>query len=364
MTSISNEISSEWSWADREMQVKAPLIRLASWMTEPVCKVHEYFRTIQVVDHLAHQIFLGLGMLFWGSLCCLAPLGIGLRWIVSQIETKPYLYFQGKALEVVKNDFSLLSWNIACNSGGYSISDAGVMPWAYRIDDIVKQLHAQDADVLSLYEVFDPEAGLYLYSQLKDQYAHFYFNIGARVIGVNSGIFIASKIAIENPEFIAFPKEMLVGRTKSAEKGFFSFDVADFKIFSTHLQHSEECDYSTSEEVEARKSEMELIMDKIRLVSGPIILTGDLNMGDEELTTWSSHFKKGEHSEKTWGGDQFYATLVGNKQISPAMNLDYTMVQRAEITTEIIPTGYDATIFNPSALSDHAGLMSYVTKKV
>ncbi|HNA61831.1 MAG TPA: hypothetical protein PKW79_02005 [Rhabdochlamydiaceae bacterium] len=364
MASVSNEITSEWSWTDREMQIKAPLIRFASWLTEPVCKTHEYFRTIQVVDHLATQVFLGLGMLFWGAFSCLASLGICLRWIVCQIQTKPYLYFKGEAPVVQKSDFYLFSWNVACNSGGYSISDAGVMPWAYRIDGIIQTIRDKNADVLTLYEVFDPEAGFYLYSQLKDQYAHFYFNIGPRSIGVNSGIFMASKIAIDNPEFVPFPKEMLVGRTKNAEKGIFSFDVTGTRVFSTHLQHSEECNYSTSEEIEARKSEMELIMDKIRLVAGPVILTGDLNMDDGELANWSSQFKRGEYCEKTWGGDQFYATLVGNKRISPPMNLDHTMVQGVEITTAVVTTGYDAAIFNRLALSDHAGLMSYVTKKV
>jgi hypothetical protein len=265
MSVVAGELSRGWEWADYEMQLKSLVFKAASYLTDPVCTSHELLRRIQVVDALhpmaykisnfARKAFLGLGLAVCACFAWTALGGIALRYLAVKLQNQPYIYYQGNAVEksLPSSGISLLSWNICCNSGGYSISDAGVVPWAFRIDAVVQKIKEADADVLSLTEVFDPRSAFYLYEQLKDDYSHFYFNIGPRAIGVSSGIFIASKFEIKNPNFLPFPKEMLIGRTKNAEKGVFSFDLPFATIFSTHLQHSEECAYPTDEEVLARK---------------------------------------------------------------------------------------------------------------
>ncbi len=353
----------------------------ASLLTEPVCKAHELFRRLYVVDELnptasktsnwARKFFLGVGIVASSflSLGTAVP-GAALRGIASHLEKEPFIYYQGKlSNKILEEGFSLLSWNICCVGGGYSISDGGVMPWNFRIDNIIEEIVKKDPDLLSLYEVMDTAAGFYLYERLQEKYAHFYFNIGPRAIGPSSGIFVASKAKIINPEFTPFPKQMLVGRTKISEKGVFSFDIQvegkKIKVYATHLQHSEQPQYPNEEEVEARKKEMELIVKKVNQEAGNVIVTGDLNLDNAEYENsfWKETFQNlpiDENASKTWGGDEFCARMVGKKDSGP-LNLDYTLITKeSEITgtTSLVETGYADTTFTIDALSDHRGLLS------
>lgn len=361
--------------------LKKNTFRLASLLTEPICKAHELFRRLYVVDVLnptasktnnwARKFFLGIGIIISALLSVGTALpGAVLRGITSHLEKEPFIYYQGKLSDqTLKEDFSLLSWNICCVGGGYSISDGGVMPWHFRIDKIIVRILEEDPDVLSLYEVMDTAAGFYLYEKLQEKYAHFYFNIGPRAIGPSSGIFVASKAEIKNPEFIPFPKQMLVGRTKISEKGVFSFDLhikgKQVKVYATHLQHSEQPQHPTQEEIEARRAEMELIIKKIDRDSSNVIVMGDLNLSNTEYahSSWKEAFQDvifDENGSKTWGGDKFCAKMVGKKGSGP-LNLDYTLITKeSEIKakTLLVETGYDDTTFTIRALSDHRGLLS------
>ncbi|MGL5626445.1 MAG: endonuclease/exonuclease/phosphatase family protein [Candidatus Rhabdochlamydia sp.] len=357
---------------------KKQMFRLASYLTDPICKCHELFRRLYIIDVLhptasktdkwAIKFFISIGMIISSfiSIATTIP-GICLRGMASHLEKEPFLYYQGALPDKqLKKDFSLLSWNICCVAGGYCISDGGVMPWSFRIDKIITKIREQDADILSLYEVMDLSAGLYLYEKLQEKYAHFYFNIGPRAIGPSSGIFIASKSKISNPKFIPFTKQMLVGRTKMAEKGIFSFTIQtqekNVKIYATHLQHSEEPQYPAHEEMQARKKEMNLIMEQVHQETGNVIVTGDLNLDDSEYgsSCWSRYFQEPSLESKTWGGDRFCAEMVG-KRISGPLNLDYTlMTKKSDLNgrTCIVPTSYDDATFAIDALSDHRALLS------
>ncbi len=358
-------------WPDFEMVVKGAAVRLASALTEPVCKAHELGRRIQLVPHLhpgawkveilARQLFLGLGLVLCAVFSPLALVGMGLRYAITLLQNKPYLYFRGNAASITKEEIVMLMWNIACNSAGHSISDAGVLPWAFRIDSIIAKIREKDPDLLVLQEVYDPPAAFYLYQQLQNEYAHFYFNIGPRAVGVSSGFFVASKLAIKNPNFVPFSKDILDGRTKNAEKGVFSFDVNGMRLFTTHLQHSEECAYPTQAELQCRKLEIEMLVAEVNNVAGPVIITGDLNAEGNELTELFKYCRESK-TEKTWGGDRWYATFADpRKKISDPLTLDHTMASKGvELYTELVPTGYDATRFDPKALSDHTGLLSRI----
>ncbi len=361
--------------------LKKKTFRFASLLTEPICKAHELFRRLYLVDALnptasktsnwARKFFLGMGLVVSSFLSVgTAPAGAALRGIASHLEKEPFIYYQGKLSDkTLEGDFSLLSWNICCVGGGYSISDGGVMPWHFRIDKIVTKINEEDPDILALYEVMDTAAGFHLYEKLQEKYAHFYFNIGPRAIGPSSGIFVASKAKIKNPEFTPFPKEMLVGRTKISEKGVFSFDVQaegkKIKIYATHLQHSEQPQYPTEEEIKARKKEMELIIEKVNQETGNVIVTGDLNLDNAEYATssWVETFQDisfDENASRTWGGDEFCAKMVGKRDSGP-LNLDYTLItKKSEINsrTSLIETDYNDTMFTREALSDHRGLLS------
>lgn len=369
-------------------QIVQVVFQVASYLTDPVCRAHEYYRRLAVVNslnpnayavsNLIRKVVLCVGIMGWASLAVATSLpGIGLRALGSYLQKEPFIYVQGA--DEPKNlpsdrSFSLLSWNICCVGAGYPISDGGVLPWSFRIDEIIEKIVEKDADVNCLYETFDSKSVFYICEQLKQRgYNHFYFNIGPKAVGVSSGILIASKYKIHNPEFSPYPQDSLVGRTKNAAKGVFSFDLISrgehfARIYSTHLQHSEEPGFPTAEEVEARRKQMQIVVDKVNTVKDRcVVVTGDLNLDDKEYgqSSWQAYFKKGDRfgdELKTWGGDEFCARLVG-KRVSGPLNLDHTMVLQGTaraVETSLIETGYDPAVFKEGVLSDHGGLFSKI----
>jgi hypothetical protein len=240
---------------------------------------------------------------------------------------------------------------------------------------LISKIEEKNADVNCFYEVFDINLGEYLCHRLKEKgYTDFYFHIGPKAIGLCSGILVASKYKIDNPEFTPYPQETLVGHTKlGACKGVFAFDLKNHgqnfaRIFSTHLQHSHIPQFPTEEEVAARREQMRIIVDKVNAVRDRcVVVTGDLNLDDEEFRAsfWQNRFLKGDRfdaHQKTWGGEDFCAKLMG-VQVSCPLNLDHTMVLQGtarSIETTIVETGYDAPVFKEKALSDHAGLFSRI----
>lgn len=362
--------------------------RLASYLTDPVCHCHERYRRIAVVDALYPKAGRGANTVrkcrLLAELCGYAILamlvtapGIGLRHVASRLQKTPYLHRKSAGQEKilpVDRVFSILSWNVCCVGGGYAISDGGVMPWSARIEDIAGTIIRQSADVVCLFEVFDSQAAFYLTDELMEAgYVHCYHNIGPRGLGVNSGILVASKYDIRRPEFTPFPVETLVGRTKSAAKGVFAFDLYTggegfVRVYATHLQHSEECMYPTREEEAGRAAQMQIIVERVE--SGPdrcSVVTGDLNLDDEEFRSspWRHRFQKGDRyrdPQRTWGGDAFCANLVG-KRVSGPLNLDHTMLVTGTgrgLETFLVDPGYDAWRFKGEALSDHGALLSRI----
>ncbi len=362
------------------------LARTASYLTSPIAKAHELFRRVHLVDTLnqhqskivnfARKAFLTVVVAVVGFVGVIpAGLGICLRAFQKVVQPENFFHFAGPEEKILGADltFTLLSWNVCCIGGGYSVSDGGVMPRGDRVDSILEKVNLQNADVNCFYEIFDINTATYFQEKLKPSgYSHFYFHFGPKAVGATSGMFIASKYRIENPEFTPFTQEMLTGRTKKCSKGVFAFDLISAErsfatIFTTHLQHSEEPAFPTEDETLARARAMELIVDKVqRAQNRCVIVTGDLNLGDEEYeaSDWKNLFEKGDHfDKKTWGGDGFCASLVGKRR-SPPINLDYTMASVgsvSELYTELLDTGFDGEFFREEALSDHHGLLSRIT---
>ena len=362
--------------------------RLASYLTDPVCRAHERYRLVPLMDVLrpedrgmANRARQGRLLAELCGYTVLAALvtgpGVLLRHLASRLQKMPYLHLKSKGQAKslgADRAFSILSWNVCCVGGGYPISDGGVMPWRARIEAIADTIIRHSADGVCLYEVVDSHAAYRLADRLmRAGYVHCYHNIGPRALGVSSGILVASRYEVRTPECTLFPVETLVGRTKSAAKGLFAFDLesdgaAFARVIATHLQHSEECMYPTREEQAARAAQMRIIME--RIVDRPAlctVVTGDLNLDDEEYhaSPWRPRFHKGDRyhePRRTWGGDAFCARLVG-KRVSGALNLDHTMLVAGSgrgIETFLVDPGYDAERFTREALSDHGALLSRI----
>ncbi len=303
--------------------------------------------------------------------------GIGIRGLVSRWQQEPFICSIGpdKTKTLPQDDaFTLLSWNICGVAGGYSITDGGVAPLSDRLSLIINEIVKTNADVNCLYETFDTRLAWTICNRLQHEgYSYIYYNIGPRAVGVSSGILVASKYEIQNPEFTPFPVDSLVGRTKNATKGVFAFDLCDqnrafARIHATHLQHSEEPQYPTAKEQSSRRQQMELIIEKVDAMKGRCaVVTGDLNLDDDEYqgSNWQSRFRKNSDYPSgvyTWGGDAFCANLVAKRASGP-LNLDHTVIVEGsgDIRTTLLLTGYQANKYKKEALSDHEGLLSRIT---
>lgn len=364
------------------------LYKVGSFFTDPICLVRENYLELFVADDLypeqtflekiCYKAYLAITMAVYAAVALpSALLGMGFRFLATNLQNEPFLYFHNssaidKQLNVEGN-FSLLSWNVCCVPGGYCISDGGVVPWERRVDAILEKINETGADVNCLYETFDTTSAHYIAKKLSENgYGYVYYNIGAQALGVSSGMLVASKYPISRAQFHAFPKETLVGRTKAAAKGVFSFELQSngssfARVFSTHLQHSEIPAEPTAEEIRARSSQMQIILrlmenNEEQLCS---ILTGDLNMDISEYSEnqWDRSFQRdADFDHNTWAGDEYSARLM-QKAISGELTLDHTALYRGtgvSIDTGLLDPLYDPSQYRSSALSDHAGLISQI----
>jgi len=372
-------------------------LKIASYLTDPICKVREYFYTFYILDEIckttaqkvSQVAFLVLGIIIFAMIAPFtSPIGALLRKVVSCLESKPFIYIKrnenGKELPNGRVILTLVSHNQCYIPGGYSISDGQVLPLSYRerLDNNIRAIKEASPDIVCLYEVTDINDASYISSKLLE-YPFIIPVAGTRAIGPSSMLYIASKYEIEESsiEFVPFKKgSELTGRAKFSEKGFLSFDIKGSgkkvpfaTIISTHLQHSEIPAQPEKQDVVSRSMQMRKITNHIeqKLKKNPraVIFTGDLNQEEAELSQFLNHnhikYLKRDpaiQGKSTWGGDEWCSKLM-NKQPSKELVLDYTLIagKARRINTEIFKTGYSCLKFSLEARSDHYGLRSKIT---
>jgi len=227
---------------------------------------------------------------------------------IPQKRIPSYTYQKGDVEEALRasKDFSLLTLNVCFAQDYMPTVFGGMPPWRDRLDLVSDLILEADADVICLQEVFDPEANTALYHKLKGTYAHFYmlikprcFNFSWRSIGLGSGLFVASKYPLKNPDFYPFKKG-----NSYINRGLFSFEVASnstdsqARIFFTHLE-------PFKEGKALRQREIEQVIRVMKKSSAdkdiPHILCGDLNLdlrkGEEAEGILMQHFIDPVHSK-------------------------------------------------------------------
>jgi exonuclease III len=409
----------------------------ASYLTDPVCKAREYFVRSRMLKDLPaaspkiHDFLYYVSYLpfcsfltqddyakwmefyylraasgaFFAISPVTAPLGMGLRSLVGNMAPGPLHYrgsFPEKEREV--NQFSHFLRNICGIKAGYDIEEGAQMPirddlnysGRDRLDRLIEQIQELDPDVLCLNEVFDVNDAHYITNALKRQFAHFIFSCGTRSIGLNSGLFFASKFAVSHHLFKPFPKEMVVGSAKHCEKGVLFVDLKDTQgeivtIALTHGQHSDQVRYGSPEEKKARAQEFQFLQQHLA-GKERILVTGDLNMDDAEMqeeqnieiydqfTKRVRYFCEDGKEQFTWGGDSWYVDFGNRTALYPTFptsanrleprrpslgcNLDHTMVSKETMLVEsvlvqdLIP--YDPFKISREGFSDHRGIWSVI----
>lgn len=369
-----------------ENQLKELMFVAGSYLTEPFLKSDEYLKRCYTVnalnrgssscERITRKFFLIVGMLGWGAVGLVTTIpGFLFGALPTLLQNDPFIYSKCDPIPKYlpsEKLISLLSWNVCCIGASLPITDGCVTPTSFRMDAILESIIGVDADITCLCEVFDVITARYFKEKLAEVgYSHFYSHIGPKAIGLSSGLFIASRYSVQNPEFAVFTQSH--GWAGYSRKGVFSFDINEIqdkplaRIHVTHLQHSDNPATPDFEEILSREHQLNELMDIANRVntSLPQIITGDLNMDEEELEYHSllKEFSRGTvvGDEKTWGGDAWSAKHIYGKPPTAPMNLDYTLGKNVELTTHIaFDTFFKEGIFTEKALSDHRPLLSYI----
>lgn len=371
-----------------QTQCKIIALKAASYLTDPICKVREYYYSFHILNKTCKNltqkimtiVLLTLGIIAFALLTPFtAPVGAALRGVVAAVESKPFVHLQnGKKGKELPQDrkITIVSHNECYMPAGYSITDGQVTPPSdrKRIDANIAKIIELNPDVICLYEVPDICDAFYLTSKLTE-YPFVIPVAGVRMIGPSSMMYVASKYEIvpDSIEFIPFLKGTeLNGRAAFSEKGFLSFDLRSrgrrvASVISTHLQHSEVPAKPVGDDRLARRAQMTKIVKQIqkKVDDGRnVIFTGDLNQTEDELyaNEWGLRRDESVRGQPTWDGDAWCKKLMGELSSGPQV-LDYTFIagKSAAISTKIIQTGYSGLQFRPEATSDHCLLYSTIT---
>ncbi len=284
------------------------------------------------------------------------------------------------------NKASIFFLNTCFIGGGYPLTHGGVRPWKARVNQVAENILKENSDIVCLSEVYDFAAAKVLYNKLKDQYSHFYINIGPHHWAAKSGLFVASKYKIQDPHFIDF-HSTLVHNKDSCRRGGFAFEAVDkdnkpiAKVYSAHLEYSENDSNPSKAEKQARKEEIDLIVKDIAdsAIRSPVLLTGDLNFPEKEYskTDLVKYFRKTFKSiNGTCRRDEFIKRLWSEKtkakdEKEEAFDLDHTFILQKSpkdsddqtnylVSTRIIPS-FDEEAEILLALSDHHAMETTIT---
>jgi endonuclease/exonuclease/phosphatase family metal-dependent hydrolase len=231
-----------------------------------------------------------------------------------------FTYLEGSALEKKGSLKTILTWNVCALFGGLCIPFGGMAPFAKRASLIARKIIDTNADLVALQEVSPPAADM-LYRKLRKEYKHFYVRINPDpLLTLDSGLFIASKVKLNDPTVISLP---LAGRMKRA---FFSFHVNEYNFLTTHLEPG------TSEaDVSMRQRQVAALFTHV-VPSEKTVIMGDLNIerGREfEKSGLASRFVDRYEGEPT-ATDHFIGKVDEHQSIdyiltTPDLKLDISM---------------------------------------
>ncbi len=319
---------------------------------------------------------------------------IALKSFFSNKERKPFIYKQSGLAATAVNDekeLSILTLNTCFIPDDFPYLYGGAtLPWQDRVKPLAKQVIKTKADVVCLQEVFSEDAFHALYDELKGEYSYFYGLIGPRFLGLSfqsvgmpSGLFVASKYPIENPEFTLFEE-----RGFPMNQGFFDFVVkknanVSGHIYVTHMQSLDEEKFVT-----VRAEQCRQVIEKMEKDAGkekksiPFFLCGDLNVpvGSQELSEelLTSHFYNDyiqypmpideKNSTCTYYFTNYLLSESKDPQkINPQFQiLDYALLWKPleeKFQMNTVRVSMNDLNKPNSAISDHHGLLSTIQKK-
>lgn len=190
------------------------------------------------------------------------------------------------------NQLKVMTWNTGLGPGFMSIDNRLKKP-EERIDSILEMIDQQDANILSLQEVFDEDATNLLVQELnKRGYDCVHSVLGSSSITLSSGLLLAVKresgIHLEIEEIKVWKFRNLAGADALANKGLLGLKLnmvrygvsQTLHLFNTHLQASTE----SSGFGDVRQEQVAAISNTVKqwtkgAKKSGVVLCGDLNFG-------------------------------------------------------------------------------------
>lgn len=271
----------------------------------------------------------------------LALIGIVPRFAGTILQTEPFRYYKSEVREKTPSDFvTLVSWNISAMHGPVPTILDNLIPWKDRMDKLLGLVRGQD--IIALQEVHDEDCADALIAGLKGEYRHFYYNIGQRAIGHNSGLFIASKVPLAKPRFELYTPK--AGNQRFVNKGYFTVRVhGGFDLVVTHMQPR-----TQPEDVEARKGQWAQLYRSLSSDCSSIIC-GDLNTekGGDGYSDTIAPYNRGDDTP----------TCQERGETTPTKILDYILeVQQGGQSLQAT-----AQVIDGNGLSDHQPLLAQIS---
>ncbi|WP_420420677.1 endonuclease/exonuclease/phosphatase family protein [Simkania sp.] len=278
-------------------------------------------------------------------------------------ESRNYRYLSGNAEERSPEKPKFMHLNFCGLYGGLPYSCGGTTPGNARIGELAERVRAEDLDLLFLCEcnrMLTPA----LYYNLRDDFSHFFVDIGLNTWGIESCQFVASRVPIISaPSFHPY-SEVVEGEEWHMMRGFFAVETADKWYLYTHLHSGNDAD-----DREMRQRELGAIQDFIveRTADKPCVLLGDLNINrldesnDDYQKMLGLGFKDGfpdQHPAAFTGSDMLDHHIKKNAAEAPPEVLDYILVNDKgtglELQLSVLET-YKPQL--DQSLSDHKGLI-------
>ncbi len=303
------------------------------------------------------------------------------------LSTASYATAEGvaKPLNAEKmQELKVLTANVLCFPGTLNWMYGGASPWKERIHKLVDVIRNTDAHIVCLQEVWDPEAMRTFVELLKNDYAFFVYNAGdpAGTLDVNkggysSGLFVASKIALDSVAFNRFPKSIPLGSNRGAILATCKVAKERIAFVTTHLQHQSG---DNLEMRQARREQLALCHDYLQQATKTLsdrswgFLAGDLNINaysedykDSNIASlFSVPYVANLSNEKATCTNYFNDLVLTPKDERAKVPYSYELldycVRPALSNVSLIPTQSLVPLYDLKApiqaLSDHQALLT------
>ncbi len=285
-------------------------------------------------------------------------------------------------------DLRVFTANIICFPEDLAWFYGGISPWPTRIKALTKIIEETHAQIVCLQEVWDPAAMQSLIQCFKKEYSFFVCDAGDQfgtldpyAIGLGCGVFIASKIPLDQVVFTPYPRSIPAKAAANRGALLASCAINGQKIafIGTHLQHGDEAINQSvrKEQLHLCYAGLQTAIAKENSDSSWGFLMGDININafSKEFyesgmaTLFSIPYVKGQTAVTPANATatNYFTDLVNTpykkrSEIAPTYELLDYCVSPMHSLLKIPNTQQKIVLFDidqpEKALSDHQGILT------